>query len=92
MRGYWAEGADISDLTVLQAIADAVGLGPRPMAEVVEDEAIKAAVAANTDEAVASSLFGVPSFVFGSRLFFGADHLDMLDRALARAALSAARS
>lgn len=86
MRGYWAEGRDISDVAVLQAMADAAGLGPRPMAEVVEDEAIKRAVAANTEEAAGAGVFGVPSFVFGGKLHFGCDHLDMLEDALARAA------
>jgi len=86
MRGYWAQGADISDLAVLQAMADDTGLGPRPIAEVVEDDAIKQAVTANTEEAAASGIFGVPSLVFAGKLYFGCDHLDMLDRALGRAA------
>ena len=91
MRGYWALGADISDVAVLQAMADAVGLGPRPIAEVVEDEAIKQAVAANTQEAAAGGIFGVPSLVFEGKLYFGCDHLDLLDAALGRAAAAAAR-
>ena len=91
MRGYWALGADISDVAVLQAMADAVGLGPRPIAEVVEDEAIKQAVAANTQEAAAGGIFGVPSLVFEGKLYFGCYHLDLLDAALGRAAAAAAR-
>lgn len=83
MRGYWAEGRDISDVAVLQAMADAVGLSDRPMVEVVEDEAIKRRVAENTEEAVASGVFGVPSFVFDGKLHFGCDHLDLLEDALA---------
>ena len=84
MRGYWVEKKDISDLEVLQAMADAIGLGPRPVAEVVGDGSIKAAVARNTDEAVARGVFGVPSFLFEGRLFFGSDRMDLLDLALGR--------
>ena len=86
MRGYWAQGADISDIAVLQAMADAAGLGPRPMAEVVEDAALKQQVTDNTQEAADGGVFGVPSFVFGGKLYFGCDHLDLLEAALARAA------
>ena len=86
MRGYWFEKQDISDLAVLQAMADEVGLGPRPIAEIVVDARYKGAVADNTDDAVASGVFGVPSFLFEDKLFFGCDHMDLLDRALGRRA------
>ena len=84
MRGYWCEKRDISGLAVLQAMADEVGLGPRPIAEVVGDESYKAAVAGNTDDAIASGVFGVPSFLFNGKLFFGSDRMDLLDAALGR--------
>ena len=54
------------------------------MAEIAADDACKAAVARNTAEAIERSVFGVPTFLFAGRLFFGFDHLDMLERALAR--------
>ena len=84
MRGYWAEKKDISDLAVLQAMADEAGLGPRPVADIVSDETIKAAVARNTDDAIARGVFGVPSFLFDGKLFFGSDRMDLLDLALGR--------
>jgi 2-hydroxychromene-2-carboxylate isomerase/predicted thioesterase len=84
MRGYWAEKRDISDLNVLQAMADQSDLGPRPIAEIAEDLLYKKAIADNTAEAVTSGLFGVPSMHFDGKLFFGADHLDLLESALAR--------
>ena len=84
MRGYWVEKKDISDLAVLQAMADEVGLGPRPVADIVGDGTIKAAVARNTDDAIARGIFGVPSFLFDGKLFFGSDRMDLLDLALGR--------
>ena len=53
MRGYWFEKRDISSLAVLQAMADEAGLGPRPIADIVSDGSCKAAVARNTDDAIA---------------------------------------
>lgn len=82
MRGYWFENRDISDVAVLQELADAVGLGPRPLAEIVVDAQYKLAVAANTDDAIASGVFGVPSFLFDGKLYFGSDRMDLLDAAL----------
>ena len=84
MRGYWFEKRDISNLAVLQAMADEVGLGPRPIAEIVSDGSCKAAVARNTDDAIARGVFGVPSFLFDGKLFFGSDRMDLLDLALGR--------
>ena len=84
MRGYWSEKRDISELAVLQAMADEVGLGPRYLAEVVTDERYKAAVLANTDDAIARGVFGVPSFILDGKLFFGSDRMDRLDEALGR--------
>ena len=40
---------------------------------------------ANGDDAVAAGVFGVPTFLFGGKVFFGCDHMDMLERALAKA-------
>ena len=84
MRGYWFEKKDISNLEALQAMADEIGLGPRPVAGIVEDDSYKAAVARNTDDAVTCGVFGVPSFLFDGKLFFGSDRMDLLDAALAR--------
>ena len=84
MRGYWSEKRDISHLAVLQTMADEAGLGPRAVAEVVADERYKAAVVANTDDAIARGVFGVPSFILDGKLFFGSDRMDLLDAALGR--------
>ena len=84
MRGYWSGKRDISDLAVLQAMADEAGLGPRSVADIVADESYKAAVVENTDDAIARGVFGVPSFIFGGKLFFGSDRMDLLDAALGR--------
>lgn len=82
MQGYWFEKKDISDMAVLQGLADAVGLGPAPLAEIAADEGYKRAVAANTDDAIASGVFGVPSFLFDGKLYFGSDRMDLLEAAL----------
>src|SRR3954462_14390311 len=43
-----------------------------------EDEAVKAEYQANTDEAMATGVFGAPAYVFDGELFWGQDRLQML--------------
>ena len=38
----------------------------------------------DTAAAAAGGVFGVPSFVFDGKLFFGSDRMDLLDAALGR--------
>lgn len=82
MAGYWAEQADISDLQVLQDMADEIGLGPRPLAEIADDPVYKDALKSNTEEAADSGIFGVPSCVVAGKLFFGIDRFFLLERYL----------
>jgi 2-hydroxychromene-2-carboxylate isomerase len=48
-------------------------------------EAGKRVFAANTEEALALKVFGAPTYVYRSELFWGQDRLDFLERALAQA-------
>jgi 2-hydroxychromene-2-carboxylate isomerase len=84
MRAYWAEAQDIADVAVLAHLAEGVGLPGGRVAAVIEDPAIKATIEANGREAIERGLFGVPTAVFDGKIFFGNDHLDLLDRHLGR--------
>ncbi|OQS00983.1 DSBA oxidoreductase [Thraustotheca clavata] len=58
------------------AFCEAIGLPgstPKPT-----DDAIKAKLTKNTEEAAALGIFGVPTIYFKERIFFGADSIDML--------------
>jgi 2-hydroxychromene-2-carboxylate isomerase len=46
------------------------------------DAAVKARLAANTDEAVARGVFGAPTVFVGEQMFFGQDRLDFVREAL----------
>lgn len=86
-RAYWAEGKDIASPEVLAAIASSVGLdGPAAVASAPEH---KAALAAQTQEAVDRGSFGAPTFFVataaGEEMFVGNDRLEMAVEALARA-------
>lgn len=84
LQGHWRDDADLSDMTFLRDCLTACGLDAAPMIEAAEAQPVVAEHRANTDEAIARSLFGSPSYVVGGDPFYGQDRLDMVERALTR--------
>lgn len=73
LRHVWRGGADAADP---QRLADlAARLQPR---HDPAGEAVKARLRANTEEAIAAGLFGVPAFTVDGQVFWGFDALPML--------------
>ena len=79
LRGYWAEGANIEDYGVLAALATEAGLDGDRVVEGARSDAVKQALVANLDEAIAAGVFGVPTVALGKKLYFGNDRLDLLE-------------
>jgi len=69
----WQGGAQASDA---RRLAELTGQLAPPLDP--QDPAVKARLKANTDEAIALGLFGVPSFVVDDKVFWGFDALPML--------------
>ncbi len=80
LKGYWAEEADITDLEQLARWGAEAGLEPEAVKAAALSEAFKERLEANTREAVARGVFGVPTVDTGTKLYFGNDRLDLLDR------------
>lgn len=79
LKGYWAEAADITDLGQLARWAEESGLDPQAAVAAAVSDAFKQRLNANTREAIARGVFGVPTVDTGSKLYFGNDRLDLLD-------------
>ena len=73
MRHVWRGGADAVDPARLQDLTTHLQPAQDPAGEPV-----KALLKANTDEAIARGLFGVPTFAVDDKLFWGFDALPML--------------
>jgi len=84
LKGYWAEEADITDLDQLARWGAEAGLDPDAVKAAALSEDYKQRLDANTSEAIARGVFGVPTIDTGSRLYFGNDRLDLLDRHISR--------
>ena len=72
-RHVWQGGAEAADPARLDALTAQLAPARAP-----DDPAVKAALKAHTDEALALGLFGVPSFVVDGKRFWGFDALPML--------------
>ncbi|ABE46045.1 2-hydroxychromene-2-carboxylate isomerase [Polaromonas sp. JS666] len=80
-RHAWRGGADAVDAQRLASLVQQLA----PRRDMQGDE-VKAQLKANTDDAVAQGVFGVPAFRVDDKLFWGLDALPMLRDYLANAA------
>jgi 2-hydroxychromene-2-carboxylate isomerase len=84
-RAYFVRNVDISRREVLAEACVGAGL-VATLVERIDEPAIKEALRAATDQAVADGAFGVPTFIVeqGGRrhLFWGQDRLQLVERAL----------
>lgn len=82
-RAVWAEQRNIADAATLAQIADENDLDGASLIKASEAQAVQAAYAQNTQDAVSGNVFGAPWFVYDGQPYWGQDRLDFLDRALA---------
>lgn len=80
-RAAWVHGQDLSDRLVVASALELVGLSPQMIGQAQAEEA-KRRLHAQTDLAISLGIFGVPTMVAGSELFFGCDSLPHLERFL----------
>ncbi|SDC27993.1 2-hydroxychromene-2-carboxylate isomerase [Cupriavidus sp. YR651] len=82
-RAIWAEQRNIADAATLARIADEVGLEGTGLLKASEAQAVQAAYAQNTQDAISANVFGAPWYVHDGQPYWGQDRLEFLDRALA---------
>ena len=73
----FGEGLDAADPEGWKKLVARIGLDPKEANRRIADPAVKAALRSNTEEAVSRGVFGVPSFVVGDEVFWGADATEM---------------
>jgi 2-hydroxychromene-2-carboxylate isomerase len=81
---YWCDLEDISQDSVLERIAERVGLDPGDVAERVASAPYKERLRANTDELIERGGFGSPTMFVGDDMYFGNDRLELVGAALKR--------
>ena len=81
-RALWVEGRHLGDPAVVAAVLTEAGFNPEDVLALANDESVKAALKANTEQAVQRGVFGAPSMFVGDQLFFGQDRLEFVREAL----------
>ena len=85
LEGHWRDDADLADRATLVRLADNVGFeGDALMLESAAPE-VAAQYEANTQEAIARSVFGSPTYFVDGDMFYGQDRLALVERALDKA-------
>jgi len=81
LTAHWAEDADLSDRATLIRLA---GADAEALLAAAESDAVRSLHEAYTQEAVDLHLFGSPSYAVDGDLFYGQDHLELVERACRR--------
>ena len=79
LRAVWVEDRDIADHATLIAIANENSMDGQALLAATEDAAVQAEYLSNTEEAIRIGVFGAPTYVFDSELFWGQDRLQLLE-------------
>ena len=82
-RAIWAEQRNIADAATLAQIPDENDFDGAGLLKASEAQAVQAAYAQNTQDAISANVFGAPWFIHDGQPYWGQDRLDFLDRALA---------
>lgn len=84
LRALWADELDIADRTTLEGLLAQVGIADvESILDAAQDPRHAATLDANTNDAVALDLPGVPGYVRDGEAFWGQDRLDLLEHAIA---------
>ena len=81
-RAIWVDGKNMNDPATVAGVLKAAGFEPERLLALSSDPAVKDALKASTQEAVARGVFGAPTFFVGKDMFWGQDRLDFVKEAL----------
>lgn len=82
-RAYFAEDHDISSPEVTASVASTFGLDREAVLSALGDSRVKDRLRTEVDTAIQRGVFGSPYIVIDGEPFWGADHLDQVERWLA---------
>jgi 2-hydroxychromene-2-carboxylate isomerase len=84
-KAYWSDDKDISQVPVLKEICRAQDIDAAKLLAAIEQQPVKDALRANTQEAIDRGSFGSPTiFVGGDDMYFGNDRMPLIKDAVLR--------
>jgi 2-hydroxychromene-2-carboxylate isomerase len=82
LESHWRDDADLADEDTLAHIATATGYQPAPLLDQALSDEVMKVYEKNTEEAIARSVFGSPTYFVDGDMFYGQDRLEIMERAL----------
>ncbi len=84
LEAHWRDDADLADRATLETLVKNAGLSPTVLLETAGSDPVVKLYDDFTNEAVARSVFGSPTYFVAGDMFYGQDRLEMVERALDR--------
>lgn len=82
-QAFWAEAKDIGQPQIRESIANAAGFDGAGLLKRQGDEDVRTKWAADREHALKSGVFGFPTFLYDSEIYWGQDNLPFLERHIA---------
>lgn len=82
LKAMWEDNKKMDDPEVFVGVLNDAGFDGAALLAATQDPDVKAALASNTEAAVARGVFGIPSFFVGDEMFFGKDRLAQIEEEL----------
>lgn len=79
--GHWRDDADLADSETLARLTRKTGGDPERLLSDAASRAVADQYEANTQEAIQRKVFGSPTYVVDGDMFYGQDHLELVERA-----------
>jgi 2-hydroxychromene-2-carboxylate isomerase len=79
----WVQPRNLGEAGEVAAVLAKAGVNGEAFAALVADPEVKAALVAQTEQAVARGVFGAPTCFVGDEMFFGQDRLEFVREAVA---------
>lgn len=83
-EAIWVEELNLGEADIVAEVLQRAGFDTSALQAQITESAVKEALKACTEEAVARGVFGAPTCFVGEQLFFGQDRLDFVREALQR--------
>ena len=84
LEAHWRDDADLADASTLIALGDTAGFDGNALVGAALGDAVQSVYKANTEEAIRRSVFGSPTYFVDGDMFYGQDHLELVDMACVR--------
>ena len=82
LRAHWLEDANHTDPDILTNIANSLDIPAQPLLDLAGSERIQKIHAEFTQDAIARSVFGSPTYFVNGDMFYGQDRLELVERAI----------